>query len=105
MEWIEIDLQDLYHIGHIDITAAELLQRILDAYNVEYQVLVNCSPDVGVDYYIDDEEFKEAFSKAMGWQEERKVIEDYAIRKNAVAVVELFDGYEWSAALIYPSDD
>jgi hypothetical protein len=101
VEWVKIDLQGLYRLGHIDITAADLLHRILDAYNLDYELLVNCSPDVGCDYFVDDEEFKEEFSEAQGWQEDERVIEEYAIKRKAVAVVELFDGYEWAAAVVY----
>ena len=100
VKWIRLDFSDLYKLGHIDILAAELLERILDAYNLNYQLLVNCSPDVGVAYYIEDYNFMREFDRAQGWQEEERVIEEYARKKGATAIVELFDGYEWAAAII-----
>ena len=100
MEWIRIDLQDLYTIAKPKVTAAELLQRILDAYNLNYELLVNCSPDSGVEYFVDDREFRKAFNNAAGWQEEERVVEEYAKKRGATAVVELFDGYERAYALI-----
>jgi len=101
VKWVRLDLSDLYELGHINITAAKLLERILEAYKVEYELLVNCSPDSGVEYFVGDKEFREAFNKAAGWREEEEVVDEYARERNAVAVVELFDGYEWAYALIY----
>jgi hypothetical protein len=101
VEWIRLDFEELYRLGHINITASKLLSRILDAYNLRYTMLVNCSPDVGCEYFVDDEEFVEEFKGAQGWKEEEEVIEDYAIKQKARAIVELYDGYEWAAALIY----
>jgi hypothetical protein len=105
VKWIRLNFEELYSLGHIDITASELLGRILDAYNLDYKLLVNCSPDVGVDYFIDDREFIRKFSEAQGWEEEEKVIEEYAVKQKAIAIVELYDGYEWAAALIYSTPD
>lgn len=101
VRWIRLDFDELYELGHIDVPAAELLQRILNAYNLKYQLLVNYSPDVGCDYFVDDEDFEKAFDRAHNWQEEDRLIEEYAKKKNAVAIVELFDGYEFAIALIY----
>jgi hypothetical protein len=100
-KWVEIDLTELYELGHIDMTAAKLLQKILDAYNLKYETILNYSPDVGVEYYMGDEKFKEEFSEAQGWQEEEKVIDEYAKQRGAIAIVWLFDGYESAYALIF----
>jgi hypothetical protein len=100
-----LDFEELYHLGHIDVMASELLSKILETYNLKYVMLVNCSPDVGVEYFVDDREFMRKFNEAQGWQEEERVIEEYALSRGASAVVELFDGYEWAAALIFPSEE
>jgi hypothetical protein len=105
VKWIRLDFSDLYSLGHIDVLAAELLAQILDAYGVKYELLVNCSPDVGVTYYVYDLEFMRKFDEAQGWQEEEKVIEEYARKKGATAIVELFDGYEWAAAIIVSGEE
>jgi len=100
VEWIRIDLQDLYRLGHIDVVASELLKKILETYNLEYVMLVNCSPDVGCEYFVDDDEFKKAFDEAWSWLEEAAVVGEYAKRREAKAVVLLYDGYEWAYALV-----
>jgi len=100
-KWVSIDLEDLYKLGHIKIAAARLLDEILRTYNVEYELLVNCSPDIGDEFLVDDKDFIEKFKNALGWQEMKKVLKDYAKRRNAKAIVELFDGYESAYALIF----
>jgi hypothetical protein len=105
VKWIRLDFSDLYSLGHINVLAAELLESILDTYNLSYQLLVNCSPDTGVTYYVEDFDFMREFDRAQGWQEEERVIEEYARKRNAVAVVELFDGYEWAAAIILGEEE
>jgi hypothetical protein len=106
LKWIRIDFEELYSLGHIDIRACDLLQRILDAYNVKYEMLANSSPDTGVEYLTDDEDFISAFSRAYPVAGEvDRVIEEYASMRGAEAVVELFDGYELAWALIYPKED
>ena len=97
---VEVDLQDLHEFKP-RYPASELLRRILDAYEAEYEVLVNCSPDVGVEYYTDDDEFKKAFGEVRSWLDEAVVVEEYAKKRKARAVVELFDGYEWAYALVF----
>jgi len=104
-KWVEIDLQDLYNLGHIDIMAVDLLEKILDAYNLDYEILVNCNPDIGCEYAVDDNDFMRKFSEAQGRQEGRRVIEEYARKKGATAIVELFDGYETAFALIYGREE
>jgi hypothetical protein len=101
VKWIRLDFSELYRLGHIDVLATELLKKILDAYNVEYEILLNFSPDTGVEYITNDKEFIRKFDEAQGWLEEERVIEEYARKKGATAIVVLFDGYEWSAAIIY----
>jgi len=99
--WVEIDLYDLYEIAKPKVTASELLRRILDAYKAEYELLANCSPDSGVEYYVDDDEFKKAFGETRSWFDEMAVVELYAKTRGARAAVLLFDGYEWAYALVF----
>jgi len=102
IRWIEVNLQDLYELGHIDVQAYKLLERILQTYNVKYEIVVNISPDVGAEYFVDDKDFIRKFEKAEGWwHEEVAALVDYAKRRKAVAIVELFDGYETAFALVY----
>ena len=98
MAWIEIDLSNL--IAEPKVSAAELLRRILDAYNINYQLLANCNPDACTEYYINDDEFIKALSEARNWFEEEVVVEEYARRRRARAAVLLYNGYEWAYALI-----
>jgi hypothetical protein len=77
------------------------LERILDAYNLNYEIIMNCSPDVGVEYFTNDIDFIKAFERADGWwHEEITVINDYAKKRGATAIVELYDGYERAVAII-----
>jgi hypothetical protein len=102
IRWIEVNLQDLYELGHIDVQAYKLLERILQTYNVQYEVIVNISPDVGAEYFVSDLDFIRKFESAEGWwHEEVAALVDYAKRRKAVAIVELFDGYETAFALVY----
>jgi crotonobetainyl-CoA:carnitine CoA-transferase CaiB-like acyl-CoA transferase len=105
VQWVRLDFEELYRLGHIDVRACDLLQRILDTYNIKYELLANSSPDVGVEYLTDDVEFINAFEKAEYPSEIDKVIEEYATKKGAEAVVELFDGYEIAWAVVYPSEE
>jgi hypothetical protein len=102
IKWIELDFEELYSLGHIDVQACKLLERILQTYNVKYEIVVNISPDVGVEYFTNDIDFIRKFEKAEGWwHEEITAIREYAARRGARAVVELFDGYEVAYALVF----
>jgi len=102
IKWIELDFEELYSLGHINITASKLLQQILETYNVRYEIVVNISPDVGAEYFTNDLDFIRKFESAEGWwHEEVAALVDYAKRRNAVAIVELRDGYETAFALVY----
>jgi len=107
---IEVDLQDLYRYGRPDITAAKILESILEVYNVEYSVLENSSPDVGSEYF--DKGWKKFEKKCekekgdyMGKEDWLECARKYARETGAVAVVYLFDGYESALALIFEGEE
>jgi len=101
VELIEIDLQDLYRKGHLNVPAYKILEQLLDDYNLEFEILLNYSPDVGTVYFVDDSEFRESFEKAESWLDELKVIKEYAKKKGASTVVMLYDGYEVAYAALW----
>jgi hypothetical protein len=107
VKWIKINLVDIYSLGHLDVSASTILKTILELYNTKYELLMNESPDVGTEYHVDDKEFIDAIEEAYmrhPIDAVNEVIMNYAQKKNATAVVELFDGYEHAFALLYEKE-
>ena len=107
VKWIKIRLDDLYGLGYPDMTAISILKTLLEIYNMNYEPLANESPDAGTDYYVNDKEFIDAMEEAYLHDPidgVKKVIKEYAQKRNAVAVVELYDGYEHAWALIFEKE-
>jgi len=104
VEVSEIDLSDLYGYG-IQITAAHLLDEILTKYeNLEKILIVNFSPDVGMEIYyssLSRETEKQIVDEI---EREEKLDDEFFIkiakRINAEHVIYLLDGYEWAVAFI-----
>ena len=101
---IEIDFEKLYELGGISIRAIDLLKKILDTYKVDYELLVNLSPDVGVEYLTSDQKFIGEFERA-DVDDLDDVVEKYAKRRKADAVVRLYDGYELAWAIVWRRKD
>jgi hypothetical protein len=105
VKWIKISLDDLYSFGHLDMTATSILKNLLEIYNAKYELLANESPDTGTDYHVNDRKFidamEEAYMSEYPLEAVEKVIKDYAVKRGAGAVVELFDGYEHAWALVF----
>jgi hypothetical protein len=107
VKWIKISFDDLYGLGYPDETAITILKTLLEIYNMNYELLANESPDTGTDYYVNDKEFIDAMEEAYmrdPIDAVKAVIMDYAQKKNAIAVVELYDGYEHAWALIFEKE-
>ena len=105
VRWIKIDLQDLYSFGHLDRTAARVLEEILEIYNVSnYVVVLNLSPDAGADVLVGDEEFKRDIKAAYYPEDFDRAVMKLAVKLGAEAIVELFDGYEIAFALLLSDD-
>jgi len=103
---ITINLEELYDaVGGPDSSASSILEGILKAWGVKYSLLCNSSPDVGDKYF--DEEFETLLDEY--YDKEEEIGEDpyvfaalrVAERRNADAVIELYDGYESSLALVW----
>jgi hypothetical protein len=101
IKFVKIDLSDLYEVIQPQVSAWRILKNILDLYDVHYELLVNLSPDAGEEYLTDDKEFQDKFNEALYDEDIDKVLEEYAKKKNAKAVVILNDGYESAIALVY----
>jgi len=105
IKFVKIDLSDLYEVIRPKVSAYKILKSILDQYDIEYEILVNISPDVGEEYLINDKEFEDKFSEALYVEDAFEVLEEYAKKKNAKAIVVLEDGYENAIALVYGYKD
>jgi len=109
IEITEIDLQDLYHYG-IQLSAAHLLDEILTKYeNLERILILNFSPDVGMEVYysdLDRETEKEIVEQI---EREEKLDDEFFIKiaKNIHAehIIYLLDGYEWTVAFIKQKEE
>jgi len=106
--YIKIDLSDLYGLGHVDVKASTILETILKLYNVSYELLINESSDIGIEYLTNDKEFvnvmDEAYMSEYSADSMLVVIMDYARKRDASAVVELCDGYEHAWALVFEKE-
>jgi hypothetical protein len=104
IEVTEIDLQDLYHYG-IQITAAHLLDEILTKYEgVKKILIVNFSPDVGMEIYFSDLD-REVEKEIIEQIEREEELDDeffieIAKKISAEHVIYLLDGYEWAVAFV-----
>jgi hypothetical protein len=104
IEITEIDLSDLYHYN-IQLSAAHLLDDILTKYeNLKKILIVNFSPDVGMEVYFSDLD-RETESKIIDEIEREEKLDDeffikIAKRIGAEHIVYLLDGYEWAVAFI-----
>jgi len=106
IKFIKIDLSNLYEVIRPKVAPWKILRDILEENGVEYEILVNISPDTGEVYLINDKEFEDKFSEALYIEDDAfEVLEEYAKKKNAKAIVELDDGYETAIALIYDYKD
>jgi len=105
IKFVKIDLSDLYEIIRPKVSAYKILKSILDQYDVNYEILLNISPDVGEEYLTNDKEFENKFSEALYVEDAFEVLEEYAEKKNAKAIIVLEDGYESAIALIYGYKD
>jgi hypothetical protein len=106
--YIKINLSDLYGLGHLDVKASTILETILKLYNVSYKLLINESPDIGIEYLTNDNEFvnamNEAYMSEYPADSMLAVIMDYARKRDASAVIELYDGYEHAWALVFEEE-
>jgi hypothetical protein len=104
---IRIELWKLYYaIGRPKKTACEMLQTLLDMYDVEYELLANLWADLPVDegkdvYLTDDEEFIEKYEKALTPEKAKKVLREYEKKRRGV-IIELLDGKEMCIAIVFP---
>jgi hypothetical protein len=104
---IRIELWKLYYaIGRPKKTACEMLQILLDMYDVEYKLLANLWADLPVDegknvYLTDDEEFIEKYEKALTPEKAKKVLREYEKKRRGV-IIELLDGKEICIAIVFP---
>jgi len=104
IEITEIDLQDLYHYG-IQIRACDMLNEILVKYeNVEKRLVLNFSPDVGMEICysdIDRETEKEIVEQI---KREENLDDEFFIgiakRINVEHIIYLLDGYEYAVAFV-----
>jgi len=104
----EIDLSGLYDVVRPDVTAAKILESILERYPADYRILENYSPDVGSEYY--DQSWKkfakrceeEDIMDKRGWLE---CARRYATTINADGVIYLYDGYESAIAVVWRIDE
>jgi len=111
---IEIDLQDLYDFEPQTL-ASEMLEKILENYKyAEIVLLLNVSPDTGLEIFTDDKRLKhealrlndelERYYKELDNDAEVKSEDEYIERlatiTDADAIVELHDGYEYSVAFV-----
>jgi hypothetical protein len=99
---IMIDLQELYYCGRPDVMASTILKTLLELYNINHIVLLNVSPDVGVEILVEDEELKKIVREAEDLNDLFERVTRYAEEIGAEGVVELFDGYERAFAVILP---
>jgi len=104
IEITEIDLSDLYHYG-IQLTAAHLLDEILTKYeNLEKVLILNFSPDVGMEIYYSDLD-RETENEIVDKIKKAEELDDEFFIKiarllNAQHIIYLLDGYEWAVAFI-----
>ena len=105
---IRIELWKLYYaLGRPKKTACEMLQTLLDMYDVEYKLLANLWADLPVDeeknvYLTDDKEFIEKYEKALTPEAVKKVLREYEKKRRGV-IIELLDGKELCIAIAFPN--
>jgi len=109
IEITEIDLQDLYHYG-IQITAAHLLDEILSKYEgVKKILIVNFSPDVGMEIYysdLDRETEKQIINEIESAENlDDKFFIEIAKKISAEHIVYLLDGYEYAVGFIKQKEE
>jgi hypothetical protein len=103
-EVIRIDLRGLYELGYINMSAARVLEKLLEIYGIErYEILLDYNPDIGLELFVSDRELREKLESAEDYKEFSSVVVEYAVRRGAVAAVELYDGYERAYALVFSS--
>lgn len=104
---IRIELWKLYYVlGRPKKTACEMLQTLLDMYDVRYELLANLWADLPVDeeknvYLTDDKEFIERYEKALTPDDVKKVLREYEKKRRGV-IIELLDGKEMCIAIAFP---
>jgi len=102
IKFVKIDLSNLYEVIRPKVAPWRILKNIFEENDVEYEILVNISPEGGDVYLTYDKEFEDKFREALYVEDNVfEFLKEYAEKKNAKAVVIIEDGYEISIALVY----
>jgi len=109
IEFTEIDLQDLYGYG-IQIRACDMLNEILVKYeNVERKLVLNFSPDAGIDvcYSELDGKTENKIIEMVNTMEGRdeQVFVEIARMIGVNHIVYLLDGYEYAVSFIKQKEE
>ena len=105
---VVVNLEELYDVvGGPASAASTILEGILKAWGVKYEILCNSSPDTGDTYF--DKEFDSLLDEYYNAYMEGEIDEDphvltalhIAARRGADAVVDFRDGYESALAIAW----